>query len=57
MMPLSSIAPGAAEARAQELRHAISVLLPDSDDPMVLSELCALMSALRRVEQQMGVRP
>ena len=54
MTLLSGIEP--VEARAQELRAAIGALLPDSDDPTVLSELCVLMAELRRTERQMGVR-
>ncbi len=41
-----------AETRVRELRNATGALLPDADDPMVLSELCALMAQLRRVEQE-----
>ena len=43
--------------RARELRAAIGALLPDRDDSKVLSELVAMMAALRRVEQRLGVRP
>ncbi len=43
--------------RMRELRTAISVLLPDADDPRITSELVVLMAELRRAEQAAGLRP
>lgn len=50
MSPLSGIEPVAVEVRVRELRRAIACLLPDLDDPTVLSEAVVLMGALRRLE-------
>lgn len=57
MSPLSGIGPVTVDPRVAELRAAIRALWPDRDDPTCLSEIVALVAQLRRVEQQMGVRP
>lgn len=46
-----------ADPRVRELRRAIATLWPDRDDPRCLSEIVALVAQLRRVEQQLGVKP
>jgi hypothetical protein len=40
-----------AELRFQELRAARAVLLPDADDPEILSELTAIESQMRSAQQ------
>lgn len=43
-----------AEQRLEELRRVRAVLLPDADDPAVLSELVAVQGQIRAAEQALA---